>query len=102
MPRSRITAEELRARRLRRDFPEMSAEELRSLRERWGFSQPELARLVGLSLQAISGYEADPASRESRRVPGPMVLLLELLETRPELRSLLDQRAEERHARADA
>jgi DNA-binding transcriptional regulator YiaG len=82
--------------------PKMTADELRALRDRWSLTQPELARLVGLSQQAISGYEADPEDSKHRRIPGPLALLLQLLEARPELRMLLDRWAEEGRARADA
>jgi DNA-binding transcriptional regulator YiaG len=66
----------------------MSGEELHRIRESWEMSQEEFAVLVGVSRQAVGSYEAD-----ERSVPGPVVVLLEILQEDPKLRQLRIARA---------
>ena len=59
----------------------MTGSELKALRQSWGLSTAELARLLGVgSGRTIRRYEAG-----DRAVAGPLLVLLELFQAHPEL-----------------
>ncbi|MBA3895125.1 MAG: hypothetical protein H0X69_15815 [Gemmatimonadales bacterium] len=78
--------------------PTMSADELRELREGWDVSQGEFAAVIGASRQAVVSWETEEGSDHARGVPGPVAVLVRLLDKRPELRPIAAQIASNGHS----
>ena len=55
-------------------LPEMTPEEFRSLRNQLGLSQGKLARVLGVSVNAVQRWEKD-----QRGISGPVALAMRLL-----------------------
>lgn len=64
--------------------PAKRTEALRGLREKYGSTQAEIAKLFNVSIRTVQGWEG------KRQTPAPITAILSLLDEREELKDLLE------------